>query len=121
MAKKKAQAGGINKLDAVRQAMAELGNAATRTEIQKYVKEQTGVEINLDVVSAYKSSVAKESKKSAATTPETKPVATQPAAVRRWSKIIWRIGAAWIDWLRDSCNQTYCASGEVWRSRSDHG
>ena len=41
--------------------------------------------------------------------------------LRRWSKIIWRIGAAWIDWLHDSCNQTYCASGEVWRSRSDHG
>ena len=80
MAKKNAQAGGINKMDAVRQAMAKLGNSATRTEIQKFVKDSTGVEMNLDVVSSYKSFIAKDSKKSAATTPEAKPVAQQPVA-----------------------------------------
>ena len=76
--KTNAQVGGINKMEAVRKAMAELGNAATRTEIQKFVKEQTGVEMNLDVVSSYKSFVAKESKKTAATTPDAKPVVEQP-------------------------------------------
>ena len=85
MAKKttKTQAGGINKMEAVRKAMAELGNSATRTEIQKFIKDGTGVEMNLDVVSSYKSFVAKEAKKAATTTPEAKPVAQQPAAATK--------------------------------------
>jgi hypothetical protein len=80
---KKAAAGGINKMEAVRQAMAELGNAATRTDIQKLVKERTGVEMNLDVVSSYKAAIARASKESATTTPEAKPVAQAPAAVTK--------------------------------------
>ena len=84
-----AQAGSINKMDAVRKAMATLGNAATRTEIQKFVKEQTGVEMKLDVVSSYKSFVSNASKKSATaattatTAPETKPVVQQPVAATK--------------------------------------
>ena len=84
-----AQAGSINKMDAVRKAMASLGNAATRTQIQKFVKDSTGVEMKLDVVSSYKSFVANASKKSATavttatTAPETKPVASQPAAATK--------------------------------------
>jgi hypothetical protein len=80
---KKAAAGGINKMEAVRQAMAELGNAATRTDIRNFVKERTGVEMNLDVVSSYKSAVARASKKSATTTPEEKPVVQAPVAVTK--------------------------------------
>ena len=83
MAKKtNAPASGINKMGAVRQAMAELGNAATRTEIQKYIKDRTGVDMDLDVVSAYKSSISAQAKKSAAATPEPKPVAPQPTAAK---------------------------------------
>ena len=81
-----AQAGSINKMDAVRKAMAALGNVATRTEIQKFVKDSTGVEMKLDVVSSYKSFVAKESKKTATaatTAPETKPVVQQSAATTK--------------------------------------
>ena len=81
-----AQAGSINKMDAVRKAMAALGNAATRTQIQKFVKDSTGVEMNLDVVSSYKSFVANASKKSATaatTAPEAKPVVQQPAAATK--------------------------------------
>jgi hypothetical protein len=60
MAKEKTnpQAGGINKMEAVRRAMGELGNAATRTEIQKFVQERFGIEMNIDVVSAYNCSFA---------------------------------------------------------------
>jgi hypothetical protein len=85
MAKKKT--GGINKLDAVRQAMAEFGNAASRTEIHKFVKERTGVDMNLDVVSSYKGAVAREAKKAAATTPEMMTVVHAPVpATKRGPK-----------------------------------
>ena len=83
MATKKAPASGINKMDAVRQAMGELGNAAARTEIQKFVKERFGIELNLDTVSSYKAFIASKAKKSAATTQAAKPVAQQPASVKK--------------------------------------
>ena len=81
MAKKKAPAGGISKMDAVRQAMGELGNAATRTEIQKFVKDRLGVEMNLDVVSSYKAFIANKEKKTAAKSPAATPVDPKPAAI----------------------------------------
>ena len=82
MAKKKAPAGGISKMDAVRQAMSELGNAATRTEIQKFVKVRFGVEMNLDVVSSYKAFIASKAKKTAAKSPAAIPVPPEPAAAK---------------------------------------
>ena len=73
----------ISKMDAVRQAMSALGNAATRTEIQKFVKERFGVDMNLDVVSSYKAFIAKNAKKPAATTPKATPAVQQPAAATK--------------------------------------
>jgi hypothetical protein len=81
--KTKAPAGGISKMEAVRQAMGELGNAATRTEIQKFVEDRFGIEMNLDVVSSYKAFVASQAKKTIASTPEPKPVVQQPAAATK--------------------------------------
>ena len=80
MAKKKTSAGGISKMEAVRQAMGKLGNAATRIELQMFVQENFGIEMNLDVVSSYKAFITSKAKKTAAKPPATKPVAPKPEA-----------------------------------------
>jgi hypothetical protein len=80
-APKKAQANGISKMEAVRRALAELGQDATRTEIQSFVKERLGIEMNADVVSTYKAHIAR---KAAKTTPVSAAAAqNKPAPMPR--------------------------------------
>ena len=62
-ASKKAQSNDISKMEAVRRALAELGQDASRTEIQSFVKERLGIEMNADVVSTYKADIARKAAK----------------------------------------------------------
>lgn len=49
-----------NKAEAVRRALAQLGDRATPTEIQVFVKEHFEVEMTTKVISVYKSKMAKK-------------------------------------------------------------
>ncbi len=70
---KKAEADGINKMECVRQAMSALGYDAGRVEIQSFVEKTFGFEMSLDVISTYKSDIARKAAKakSVAKKPET--------------------------------------------------
>lgn len=46
-----------NKMEAVRQAMASLGDDGSPLEIQKFVKENFGVEMSTNMISSYKSTL----------------------------------------------------------------
>jgi hypothetical protein len=74
-APKKTQPGDISKMEAVRRAMAELGHDATRTEIQGFVKERFGTEMDLDVISTYKADIARKAAKA-------KLAVTKPAVMK---------------------------------------
>jgi hypothetical protein len=74
----------ISKMEAVRRAIATLGQDAGRAAIRDEVKRAFGIEMSADHVSTYKGDIAREAakKKLAAKKPTaTKPVATKPAAV----------------------------------------
>ena len=60
--------GGITKKEGVRQALAALGMDVARVEIQKFVKDHFGLEVNPDHISSCKSEIlkAKGKKKPAA-------------------------------------------------------
>ena len=73
-----AKAGDISKMEAVRQAMGQLGFDATRTEIQRFVQERFGIAMNVDVISSYKADVARKAAKAKLVV--TKPTAPKPAA-----------------------------------------
>jgi hypothetical protein len=79
MAKKK-----LTKIDAVRQALGELGKEAGPTAIQGYLKERLGIDITKDHASNAKSVVlrqaAKPPAKLAAAKPPAKPTRAKPAA-----------------------------------------
>jgi hypothetical protein len=53
----------LTKMDAVKQAQAKLGKDAKPLAIQKYVKDELGIDISTAVVSAYKKEIAKKAKK----------------------------------------------------------
>jgi hypothetical protein len=59
----KGRAGGVNKMEAVRQALHELGMDAKPAEIQTLIKDKFGVEMTLDHISNYKSHIRKASGK----------------------------------------------------------
>lgn len=52
--------GGITKKEGVRQALAALGTDAARVEIQKFVKNHFGLEVNPDHISSCKSEILKQ-------------------------------------------------------------
>ena len=92
-APKKAEAADISKMECVRRAMAQLGNDAGRAEIQSFIKQKFGIDMNADIISTYKADIARKMAKSAAPTaaakkmpapqPQTKPSAPamkKPAA-----------------------------------------
>jgi hypothetical protein len=54
----------LTKIDAVRQAQAALGRKAKPLAIQKYVKDELGVDISTSVISTYKREIARRAKKS---------------------------------------------------------
>ena len=49
-----------NKAEAIRRALAKLGNKAMPTEIQEFIKTNFGVEMTTKVISVYKSKLAKK-------------------------------------------------------------
>jgi hypothetical protein len=66
--------GGITKKDAVRQALATLGKDASRADIQKFVKDNSGHQMTLDHISNCKGEIHKEKGQTK------KTVTKQPAA-----------------------------------------
>src|SRR4051794_16733687 len=78
-AAQKGPAPGIDKMEAVRRALKALGDKALPTEIQKYVKEQFGIEMKTDIISPYKGDIRrKKAAKSKAA--QKQPTATKEAA-----------------------------------------
>jgi hypothetical protein len=53
----KTKGGRINKLDCVRQALAELGNDAQPKDIQGFLKRKFGLDMNTKFISTYKGSI----------------------------------------------------------------
>jgi len=83
MAKK--NGGGITKMEAVRQVLAEMGNDAKPAAMQPVIKERFGIDMTTDHISTYKGDIlrkAKGGKKAAA--PKGAP-APAPAAARESS------------------------------------
>jgi sRNA-binding protein len=75
----------IAKVEAVRRAMTALGEDATRTDIQGYVRQKFGVKIGLDHISNCKGELAKRAAK--ATTPAgLQAAAAKPAAAPAMSR-----------------------------------
>jgi uncharacterized membrane protein len=82
-APKKAAAGRINKMEAVRRAMKKLGIDAGRQEIHDEVKKEFGIDMSLDHISTYRGEIRRKATAKpagAAVTNMTKPAAPKPAA-----------------------------------------
>jgi hypothetical protein len=79
--------GGITKKEAVRQALSKLGKDASRSDIQKFVQNNYGLQMTLDHISNCKGELSKEkghaksalTKQPAASKPEPKKPASSPA------------------------------------------
>jgi hypothetical protein len=52
---------GNNKMEAVRRAMGALGMEASPNDIEKYLKEQFGMDMHPNMISSYKSSIRRKS------------------------------------------------------------
>jgi hypothetical protein len=50
----------LNKMACVRQALAKLGNGARAKDIQGFLKQQFGLDMNSNMISAYRSSILKK-------------------------------------------------------------
>jgi hypothetical protein len=59
----KGKSGGVSKMDAVREALRQLGWDAKPAQIQGFIKEKFGVEMTLDHISNYKSDIRRKSGK----------------------------------------------------------
>jgi hypothetical protein len=59
----KGKAGGVSKMDAVREALRELTSDAKPAQIQGFIKAKFGVAMTLDHISNYKSNILKKSGK----------------------------------------------------------
>jgi hypothetical protein len=59
----KDKSGGVSKMDAVREALRQLGSDAKPAQIQGFIKEQFGHEMTLDHISNYKSDIRRKSGK----------------------------------------------------------
>ena len=57
----KGKSGGVSKMDAVREALRQLGWDAKPAQIQGFIKEKFGVEMTLDHISNYKSDIRRKS------------------------------------------------------------
>jgi hypothetical protein len=76
---------GLTKMEAVRQALAQLGRDAKPRVIQPYVKERFGVEMTTDHISTYKKEIARKAAKGKAkprVTAKEKPGPVAAAAPR---------------------------------------
>jgi hypothetical protein len=80
------QADGITKIEGVRRALAELGREAKPLQIQRFVKERFGIEMNTDHISTSKADILRKmaSKgKPAVKQPEASKAATPPGRPTR--------------------------------------
>jgi hypothetical protein len=78
---------GMNKMEAVKQALAKLGKNAMPVDIQGYVKKEFGIDMTTDHVSNYKGKLLRgkgkgrtKAKPAAAKASTPKPAAKKPAA-----------------------------------------
>ena len=55
--------GGMTKMEAVRQALAELGRDAKPLQLQAFVKERFGMDMTADHVSTYKGQILRKARK----------------------------------------------------------
>jgi hypothetical protein len=67
---------GVNKMQCVREALAELGNEAQPKDIQDLLKRKFGLDMNTKFISTYKSSILREAAKKGGAAPK----ASSPAA-----------------------------------------
>src|SRR5438874_13709080 len=74
---------GITKMEAVRQALAELGNDATRTAIQGFIKDRFGIQMSPDHISNCKSELRNKKKQAGKAKPAAKKPATPKAAAKQ--------------------------------------
>jgi hypothetical protein len=89
------KAAGITKMDAVRRAIRQLGRGAKPSQIQGAIKEQFGVEMTLDHISNYKSTILKQAggkakkaaKKPAAPTPVAAAAGAAPKAAAAGNRL----------------------------------
>jgi hypothetical protein len=75
----KARAGGMTKREAVRRALADLGEDAPPTQLQGHIREKFGIEMTTDHISTEKGAIRKEA---AAKATAIKSVSRTPAARR---------------------------------------
>jgi hypothetical protein len=106
----------LTKMDAVKQAQAKLGKKAMPLAIQKFVKDELGVEISTAVVSAYKKVIAKKARAkpkakpapvAAAAARETAPAAAKPGGIPlkdilTVKELVGRLGAGSLHTLIDA-------------------
>jgi hypothetical protein len=80
----KTQADGITKIESVRRALAELGREAKPMQIQRFVKERFGIEMNTDHISTSKADILR--KMASKGKPAAKPAEARKAAVTPQAK-----------------------------------
>jgi hypothetical protein len=56
----KAQTGGMNKMEAVRRALTEMGQDATPSQMQPYIKQKFGIDMSTDHISTYKGDIRRK-------------------------------------------------------------
>jgi hypothetical protein len=75
----KTRGGRINKLDCVRQALAELGNDAQPKDIQGFLKRKFGLDMNTKFISTYKGTILRGAAKKGGVVRRTAATAPAPA------------------------------------------
>ncbi|HYT88644.1 MAG TPA: hypothetical protein VEL76_08035 [Gemmataceae bacterium] len=83
-APQKAQAQPMNKMQAVRRALNEMGPDATPSQMQPYIKQKFGIDMSTDHISTYKGDIRRKAKEAKKAAPKAaaaaKPAAAKPAA-----------------------------------------
>src|SRR4051794_31513549 len=74
--------GGMTKLEAVRRALAKLGNEAKPTEIQGYVKKEFNIDMSTDHISTSKGAVQRAARAKAGAKPAARATSPKPVAPR---------------------------------------
>jgi hypothetical protein len=94
----KNKANGMSKMDGMRHALAELGSDAPNQDIQKFLKSQLSIDMDLKMISGYKTYL--KARKSAALRKPASPVAAAVVAdgitladVRAVKEVVNKIGA----------------------------
>ena len=74
---------GVTKIEAVRQALAELGSDATRPQIQEFVKDRFGIQMSTDHISNCKSEIRSKSPQASKAKSAAKKLAAPKAAAKQ--------------------------------------